>query len=225
MHGLLDTEEEIPDTRDREISLGTGMLLGIFFGLALVCAGFFGFGYLVGSKQAQGPSVTHEELPGMLGSVSKPAPGRSTLDAAQPTASAVSEKSAGPASVTIPYTPPEHGATIERHEPAATSSSMPTPGQTLAVQTGSSPVAATSVSPTPAAVPGMSYMVQIAAVTHQEDADMLLSALKNKGYAVAIHSEPQDRFMHVQVGPFSNRKDADAMRQKLLNDGFNAIVK
>jgi len=28
----------------------------------------------------------------------------------------------------------------------------------------------------------------------------------------------------VQTGPFANRNDANAMRQKLLNDGYNAIV-
>jgi len=30
--------------------------------------------------------------------------------------------------------------------------------------------------------------------------------------------------MHVAVGPFAARADAAAMRQKLLNDGYNAIV-
>ena len=68
-------------------------------------------------------------------------------------------------------------------------------------------------------------MVQIAAVSHQEDADLLVSALRAKGYAVAAHPSPSDQLIHIQVGPFSNHKDADAMRQRLLNDGYNAIVK
>lgn len=42
---------------------------------------------------------------------------------------------------------------------------------------------------------------------------------------MAIHTEPQDKLLHIQVGPFSTKKDADAMRQRLLNDGYNAIVK
>jgi DedD protein len=29
----------------------------------------------------------------------------------------------------------------------------------------------------------------------------------------------------VQVGPFSDRKDAEAMRTRLSGDGYNAIVK
>jgi DedD protein len=30
---------------------------------------------------------------------------------------------------------------------------------------------------------------------------------------------------HVQVGPFTDRKDAEAMRTRLSGDGYNAIVK
>jgi cell division septation protein DedD len=68
-------------------------------------------------------------------------------------------------------------------------------------------------------------VVQIAAVSRQEDADILLTALRKKGYSVAGRTEPQDKLIHIQVGPFSNRKEADAMRQRLLGDGYNAIVK
>ena len=68
-------------------------------------------------------------------------------------------------------------------------------------------------------------MVQIAAVSHREDADNLLTALKQRGYDVTIRNEPQDKLLHVQIGPFPTRKDADTTRQRLLADGYNAIVK
>jgi cell division septation protein DedD len=70
-----------------------------------------------------------------------------------------------------------------------------------------------------------SVVVQVAAVSHQEDADVLMTALKKRGYTVTIRQEPQDKLLHVQVGPFANKKDAEAMRQRLLADGYNAIVK
>ena len=44
-------------------------------------------------------------------------------------------------------------------------------------------------------------------------------------FRITIIRVPQDKLLHVQVGPFTNRKDAEAMRQRLLNDGYNAIVK
>jgi cell division septation protein DedD len=77
----------------------------------------------------------------------------------------------------------------------------------------------------PPVSPNGTTMVQIAAVSHQEDADTLIAALKKKGYSVFIRNEPQDHLLHVQVGPFATRKDADTMRQHLLADGYNAIVK
>jgi cell division septation protein DedD len=33
-----------------------------------------------------------------------------------------------------------------------------------------------------------------------------------------------DRLIHVRIGPFSNRNEANAMRDKLLGDGYNAMV-
>jgi cell division septation protein DedD len=68
-------------------------------------------------------------------------------------------------------------------------------------------------------------MVQIAAVSSQDVADILLASLKKKGYSVSVRHEPQDKLLHVQIGPFANRKDAEAMQQRVLADGFNAIVK
>jgi cell division septation protein DedD len=70
-----------------------------------------------------------------------------------------------------------------------------------------------------------SFMVQIAAVSTQEIADMEVAALKKDGYNVVIRHEPQDQLLHIQVGPFANRKDAEAMRLNVLAHGFNAIVK
>jgi DedD protein len=67
-------------------------------------------------------------------------------------------------------------------------------------------------------------MVQIAAVSHPEDADVLVGALRKRGYAVTARRDPMDGLLHVQIGPFANRSEAFAMRQKLLNDGYNAIV-
>ena len=68
-------------------------------------------------------------------------------------------------------------------------------------------------------------MVQIAAISNPADADVLVSALQKRGYSVTARSFSGDPYIHVQVGPFSSRADAIAMRQKLLGDGYNAILK
>ncbi len=53
MRSLLDIEEE-EETTAREITLSTASLLGIFFGLVLICGVFFGFGYSMGRGTGQG---------------------------------------------------------------------------------------------------------------------------------------------------------------------------
>ena len=68
-------------------------------------------------------------------------------------------------------------------------------------------------------------MVQIAAVSHQEDADVLVNALKKRGYSAVIRNDPKDSLLHVQIGPFATRDEAKVMRAKLLADGYNAILK
>jgi cell division septation protein DedD len=83
---------------------------------------------------------------------------------------------------------------------------------------------ASTANPEPIASSG-AIMVQIAAVTRQEDASVLVSALRQRGYSVSIRNEPQDKLLHVQVGPFASRDAARTMRSKLLADGYNAILK
>jgi DedD protein len=75
-----------------------------------------------------------------------------------------------------------------------------------------------------AAAPLVTEMVQIAAVSHQEDADVLVNALRKRGYAVTSRREPTDNMIHVRIGPFSSRAEASKWGQKLMSDGYNAIV-
>ena len=68
-------------------------------------------------------------------------------------------------------------------------------------------------------------MVQIAAVSSQEIADIELAALKKYGFDVVFRHEPQDQLLHIQIGPYATRKDAQTMQAIVLAHGFNAIVK
>src|ERR1700710_2812650 len=60
LHDEIDDETQRPSAYNkpsRELTLSTPAILGIFFGLALLCAVFFGFGYSMGSKSRQAPIV------------------------------------------------------------------------------------------------------------------------------------------------------------------------
>jgi cell division septation protein DedD len=69
-----------------------------------------------------------------------------------------------------------------------------------------------------------SLMVQVAAVKNDEDATVLTNALRRRGYPVISHRDPADGLIHVRIGPFPTREEANQWRMKLLNDGYNAIV-
>jgi cell division septation protein DedD len=215
MNSMLDDDEDDLERKDRELTLSTGMILGIFFALVLLCGLFFGFGYRMGSHTVSQPlaASSAENAPPADATFSgfKPAPGSpaggrtessENSAATTPTAAAAagdaSESSAGslvgaPAVSVNPATPARTGTPV--------------------VTTPAPPVAAGS------------FVVQVAAVSHEEDAQLLVNALRAKGYPVSAHTEPQDKFFHIQVGPFTNLKDANAAKQRLLADGYQPIVK
>jgi cell division septation protein DedD len=207
-----------PAGQDREISLGTTTILGIFFALALLCAVFFGFGYSLGRRSAL-PLANPAETTGSESNTPKPAPGSSANQLAP------AKQSAGTAQSAIVDSSNDAG------EDSPQSS---TPDLVKVVATPASPDVHVdpktarklpAVAPVPISSPGSS-VVQVAAMSHQEDANVVAVDLKRRGYTVAIRHESQDKLFHVQIGPFANKKDADAMRQHLQTDGYNsAIVK
>jgi len=70
------------------------------------------------------------------------------------------------------------------------------------------------------------FAVQVAAVSKEEDADALVSALRKKNYPVfVINGNAADKLFHVQVGPFASLADAEAMKSRLAGDGYNPILK
>ncbi len=230
MHGVFDKEELRPveRRRDTELTLGPSMLLGLFFGLVLLCGLCFGLGYSMGGRGSQAASAGQQPAaePSSLaaGSRSKPSATASNIPQAPPQRAVVSLPSpaasganpaAGSQNPGPAYTPGANSAqpAVKPALPAAPTAPTPAPGQ---------PAPALRVQP--AAAPALALMVQIAAVSHQEDADVLVGALRRRGYAVTVRHEPADGLMHVQIGPFTSHNEANSMRQKLLNDGYNAIV-
>jgi DedD protein len=221
-------DEEIPK-HERELTLSTGSILGIFLGLVVLCGGFFGFGYNMGRKSAPTPlslsdvnnANTEAALPGAY-STTKPNPG-----------SPVSSSEPSPAPVPAPRphrTPPPVDTDATTTEKTEAPKPTPAPTHTALAPAPApivrpAPVAPSSLSPVAGPPSAGSFMVQVAAVSHKEDADLLVGALRGRGYAVSARPATGDTFIHVQIGPFHSKQEADAMRQRLLTDGYNAIVK
>jgi cell division septation protein DedD len=213
MQETFDEEELQPveHQRDTELTLGPMLLLGLFFGLVLLCGLSFGLGYSIGSHGARESSATSQQ------------PGAA---ASSPDAGSLPKPSAAPQNIAhsqgaVSGQPSSDGSSAAAENPGSTS--VADGGIVQPVVKPALPAAVTVPAPV-SAQSAPALMVQIAAVSHREDAEVLVGALRKRGYAVAIHRDPIDNLLHVQVGPFSSRSEANATRQKLLNDGYNAIV-
>jgi DedD protein len=202
---------------DTEITLGTAKLLGLFFGLVIICAVFFALGYTLGRKSDVGFAASGSVPLQSTAGVSKPA--SSAPQPAQPMTfyKAVEQKDA-----TAQLTPATDTT-------SATPAAPDQPGASTAAQPATTEPAAPQNSgpPDPMTIPGAgSYFVQVAAVSKDEDAQALVDALKQKQYpAFVASSSSNDKLFRVQVGPFSDIKEAEGTRSRLINDGYNPIVK
>ena len=230
MRGVFDDEEFKPATsrRDTEFTLGSGAQLGIILGLVLLCGLCFGLGYTVGHHSSPVPSTASQQA----GTTAQPP---TMAVALHPKPSATAQTYAAP--------PPAHD--VINLPPTSDTTSNPAPvSQTLYPSVSSSP-SQPQVKPAlppqaespklamrpggdftvePAIVPAGQSMVQIAAVSQPEDAEVLVNALRKRGYAVSARREATDSLIHVRIGPFASRDEAIRWRQRLLSDGYNAIV-
>jgi DedD protein len=203
--------------QDSEITLGTGRLLGLFFGLVILCALFFSVGFSLGRKTSAGQVASAAALPVPIAATTTPKPSPSRPDAKpdcatpgncppQPASASTSDELTFYKAVEQNDAKPQ----LEAAAPAGKAAEPPKPAPEIARSTAL----------------GTGYMVQVAAVSKQEDADALVSALRKKSYPVITTSNPPaDKLFHVQVGPFPDVKDAEATRAKLIGDGYNPILK
>jgi DedD protein len=185
-------------SEDTEITLGTGKMLALFFGLVILCATFFGLGYSIGHSSTKSSAE-------LLPSPSTSRPSRQS-------------PSSSPTTASVPITQgPSDSKPADTQQAAPDSSSAansaPTPSTTDQ---------ATSLTPPQ---PVASYFVQVAAVSKQEDAQALVESLKGRQYQAFIADATPDKLFHVQVGPFTDVKEAESMRARLVNDGYNPILK
>jgi DedD protein len=200
-------------SQDTEITLGTGKLLVLFFSLVGVCALFFAMGYSLGRKsEPMIPTTSAAVAP-------QTAPGTGKASSGAAAAPAMSfYKSVEQKDPNPELTPPGDAKTDTTAAPANAAGSAtanPTPAQAAAG--GSDPTTT---------LPTSGYFVQVAAVSKQEDADSLVDALKKKEYPAFVAAPvATDKLLRVQLGPFSEIKDAEAMRARLIADGYSPILK
>ena len=193
-------------SQDTEITLGTGKMLALFFGLVGLCGLFFGLGFSLGrgSVQTMAQADQTQAVPG--GPAIRPSAMKSGSAPAQSAEGMTFYKAVEQKTST-----PDVAADAPKDAP---------------VKDSTDAAAAKATPPDPMTIATSGYFVQVAAVSKPDDAQALVDALKKKQYAAfSSNASATDKLFHVQVGPFGELKDAEATRAKLIGDGYNPIVK
>lgn len=276
---------------EREFTLSTASLFGLFLALVILCGIFFGFGFTMGRRSSSASNATEssqnraqtappmpltnpnytdsgsqaalaapDDTGNQPGQASAPDNGGangsatgSAASTANPSAGnqnasglAASDQTASDQSglkqndlneappkptISLPVaeTPlerrmegPAQRAARQRIRRVSTPAARPAAAPAVQSRSASEPTAAPA--PLQQAATGQ-FMVQVAAVARSQDANLLASALRQQGYAATVRNASYDKLLHVQVGPFSTRQQAEIMRHKLIAHGYNAIIK
>ncbi|HEY4683056.1 MAG TPA: SPOR domain-containing protein [Candidatus Acidoferrales bacterium] len=174
-------------------------LVGVFL-VAVVLGGvFFTLGYVLGrSQQADAKIAGPRPVPGLKAADQ---PQRGSSPGAEPVISPADWDFYKKAGKTKPQLVPAPPVEEKRER------SVPAPRP---------------VAPAPT---GAKNMVQVAALKNPDEARHLVARLKRKRYAAFVVPPGSDSYYRVQVGPFADAREAEAVRQKLAQEGFKAIVK
>src|ERR1700733_13695222 len=180
-------EEEQP-RRDKEITLGPAMLFAILCGLVLLCGLCFGVGYTAGRSSAPRGAVTitqsasGQTLTSQAGSSLQKPQAKGIIPAGSPQQAVVPVPQPASSDGTASGNPLTSYAPTGSNAGASTNESQVRPA--LAGQPAGSPAnnaGGAEGQVQPVFAQGSGLMVQIAAVSHVEDANVLMSALRKRG--------------------------------------------
>jgi cell division septation protein DedD len=205
-------------------------VIGLFLLMLLFSGIFFSLGYVMGKNQYEGqvsagasfagrpdrpafqpkPDLRKSAEPLINGAEADPATAsaRPDWDALRNTESHQKEPHLKAAART-PDTPP-----VEK--PLNPKTKAQSPPVSVPVKTSKPTTAAP-------AVPNGAYVLQVAALLKQDDALAVATSLQKKHYLCYVQAPQKDKYYRVQVGPFKDRKTADAAKLGLENEGFKAF--
>jgi len=231
-------------SEDTEITLGVGKLLGLFLLLAAICAIFFSIGFSLGKTSGHEQAMNDQPAAAgvaadsgtAISSDPKPSAAVATKSDSQPSSA---NNTSDQGSLTF-YNAVKQNNNVQQAAAEQKAAAEQATGPKVVAAATPAIVAPATPQPAPASARGSEVMshtspvtgpgtmvVQIAAVSREDDAVALAGALRKKNYNVFVVNNPvtNDKLYHVQVGPFSTLADAEAMKAKLIAEGYNPIIK
>ena len=211
-------------------------VIGLFLLMLLFSGVFFSLGYVMGRNQYDGQVRAAGGWSGRPDMEVQPkpvAPPKKTT-ASAPSATSHNEP-ADPATTTgnsdwefygnnKPAKSEPHLEPAPKNSDPSSASRTPSVKPSMQPQPVSAPARnAKSAPPAPVTVQTGGYLLQVAALQKQDDALAVASTLQKKHFLCYVQPPQKDKYYRVQVGPFKDRKAADAAKQGLENEGFKAF--
>jgi DedD protein len=198
-------------------------VIGLFLLMLVFSAVFFTLGYVMGRNQYDGQvraANTQHDVPD---AIVKKSDASSKHAANAPTTSAPAAEESNPNSDWEFYSTDkqkETGDHLKAVSPLGVSASAKTAPQNDGT---SKAVAAVFEAPKPPQSGG--YTLQVMAVRRESDALDLAKRLQKNKFPAFVLTPQGSKYYRVQVGPYSDKKSAEAAKKGLEGAGFRAIVK
>lgn len=187
-----------------DMVLETRHLVGIFFGVVVLCAIAFTLGFVYGRNQER--ATRSAEL---QASAEKPAP-------------APGETPSSPAPTDLGFYD-----RVGTPKPATPSGKTPSPKPAAKPATSkpAAPKPTTTTASKSAPATAAPIFLQVAAVSQKAEAERLSKELRRLGFSSVIVPPKSDRLYRVQVGPFATQELASAAQERLKAQGYKTIVR
>lgn len=196
-------------SRQVELVLENRQVMGVFLVMAVLCGIFFALGFVVGRNTMTGGETIVEVVDDSIPPGEKPSalPSPTYIPRSQQTVVAGEAASGASAEADLSFY-----NNVETNAPDG-------PGETAAEQDQS------AASAPPVGPPPNGIIVQVSALTRREDAESLLTLLKEKQLPVLVTTSSNDTLFHVVIGPYKTDKEAEQAKQALEKDGFRPFIR
>jgi cell division septation protein DedD len=212
-------------------------VIGLFL-LMLVFSGiFFTLGYVMGRNQYDGQVRAFSSASSAEPILTKKTEASAQNSSRKNTPVAVPSSEIDPALKSDPS-----WEFSENNQPARSEPRLETPPKNVAPQPSAKTISPKTSAPQPAPapapasspkpgkntlnaplIPSGAIVLQVAALVKQDDALVIAGNLQKKHFAAYVQTPLKDKFYRVQVGPFKDKKAADAAKKGLENEGFKAF--
>jgi len=210
-------------------------VIGLFLLMLLFSGVFFTLGYVMGRNQYDGQvsaAITNSRTPDhgpVAPAKPEPAPKQITETPTAPTDSdpATSGSNNSDWEFYGSSKPSKGEPHLESRSKAPATPPAPrmVSAKAKAEPVASAPLAAKTSKPVANAplIPNGALVLQVAALTRQDDALSIASSLQKKHFAAYVQTPQKDKFYRVQVGPLKDKKAAEAEKKRLEGEGFKAF--